>query len=73
MILMLKQLEWTTVENARNQCRLEQLPHTNKYKTWQISESVIFLHYREVADSHTVGIFIRDTACFHCGSMNCDS
>ena len=27
---------------------------------------------REVADSRTPGIFIRDTACFHCYSMNCD-
>ena len=28
---------------------------------------------REVAESRTAGIFIRDTACFHCDSMNCDS
>ena len=28
---------------------------------------------RKVADSCTAGIFIRDTACFHCYSMNCDS
>ena len=28
---------------------------------------------REDADSHTAGIFIWDTACFHCFSMNCDS
>ena len=26
----------------------------------------------EVGDSRTGGIFIRDTACFHCYSMNCD-
>ena len=26
----------------------------------------------EVADSRTAGIFIRDTACFHCDSMNYD-
>ena len=28
---------------------------------------------REVANSHTGGFFIRDTACFYCDSMNCDS
>ena len=28
---------------------------------------------REVADSRTPGIFMRDTACFHFYSMNCDS
>ena len=26
----------------------------------------------EDAESRTAGIFIRDTACFHCDSMNCD-
>ena len=31
------------------------------------------LFNREVADSRTLGIFIRDTLCFHCYSMNCDS
>ena len=32
-----------------------------------------FVEYREVADFRTAGIFIRDTASFHCDSMNCDS
>ena len=28
---------------------------------------------REVADFSTAGFFLRDTACFHWNSMNCDS
>ena len=28
---------------------------------------------RKVAESRAAGIFIRDTACFQCHSMNCDS
>ena len=28
---------------------------------------------RDVAESHTAGIFIRDTACFHCDLMHRDS
>ena len=36
--------------------------------------AVTFRFYiREVADSRTPGIFIRDTTYFHCYSMNCDS
>ena len=34
---------------------------------------VPFFTNREVADSRTAGIFIRDTTCFHCDSMNYDS
>ena len=30
-------------------------------------------HKREVADSRMAGFFIRDTACFHCDSMTCES
>ena len=34
---------------------------------------VMMNNIREVADSHTPGIFIRDTAYFHCDSLNYES
>ena len=33
----------------------------------------MYANIREDADFRTGGIFVRDTACFHCYSMNCDS
>ena len=50
-----------------------------KYNKKKISHCFIILLKRcrwfiwEDADSRTGGIFIRDTAYFHCYSMNCDS
>ena len=38
-----------------------------------IPTAVISLVNREDADSRTAGIFMRDTACFHCDSMKGDS
>ena len=35
--------------------------------------AVLGANIREVTDSRTPGIFVRDTACFHCYSMNCDT
>ena len=37
------------------------------------SPTRIGLTNREVADPRTAGIFIRNTACFHCYSISCDS
>ena len=43
-------------------------------KAWVVPEvHEVNSDNREIADSRTPYTFIRDTACFHCYSMNCDS